>query len=392
MTTFDFDRIIDRTNTGSLKYDFHAARGKDADLMPLWVADMDFQLPAEVLDAIKARIDHGIFGYTLPLEPYYQAVLDWVETHQHWRPAKEHLITTPGVVFALTCAVRAYTQPGDAVLIQQPVYYPFKNVIVDNGRKLVNAPLSYEQGAYSIDFDAFEQAIVDSDTKLFILCNPHNPASRVWTREELATLAAICAKHDVIVASDEIHADFVWDGREFCSFASVASGAGCRWLVCTAPSKSFNIAGLQISNIFIPDADMRHAFDAARGATGYDEPSLIGLTATQACYTVGASWFEQVSSYIHGNICFMRDYLAAHAPSLHMVDCQGTYLTWVDCRALGLDADGLKELVEDKARLWLDMGDIFGADGAGFIRFNVACPRSVLAQALEQLCDAVTEL
>lgn len=392
MANYDFDRVIDRKNTGCLKYDFHAKRGKAADLMPLWVADMDFSLPQEVLDIVKKRIDHGIFGYTQPLEPYYNAVLDWVEAHQHWRPAKESLVTTPGVVFALASAVRAYTQPGDAVLIQQPVYYPFKNVVVDNKRTLVNAPLSYQDGVYGVDLDAFENAIVQNEVKLFILCNPHNPASRVWTRDELLAMARICAKHDVVVASDEIHADFVWEGHVFTSFAKVGDDAGCKWLACTSPSKSFNIAGLQISNIFIPDADMRHAFMAARGATGYDEPSLIGLVATQACYTAGADWFEQAKAYIWDNICFMQGYLAKHAPQLHMVDCQGTYLTWVDCRALGLDTAGIKELVEDKARLWLDLGDMFGADGAGFIRFNVACPQSVLAQALKQLSDAVASL
>lgn len=392
MTTYDFDRIIDRTNTGCLKYDFKAARGKAEDLLPLWVADMDFSLPQEVLDALKKRVDHGIFGYTQPLDPYYSAVLDWIEKHQHWRPERSWLVTTPGVVFALACAVRAFTEPGDAVLIQQPVYYPFKNVIVDNDRKLVNAPLVYEDGAYSIDFDGFEAAIVDNGIKLFILCNPHNPASRVWTRSELEHLARICKAHGVTVVSDEIHADFIWGEREFTSFGSLGSDVAGDFVVCTAPSKSFNIAGLQISNIFIPNPELRRRFKAARGATGYDEPSVMGLVATEACYTVGAEWFEQVSSYIWSNICFMRDYLSEHAPQLHMVECQGTYLTWVDCRALGLDAAGIRELVEDKARLWLDLGDMFGEDGTGFIRFNVACPRATLERALRQLTDAVNEL
>ena len=392
MTSYDFDRIIDRTGTGCLKYDFHAARGKAPDLTPLWVADMDFALPAETLDTLKQRVDHGIFGYTQPLQPYYDAVLGWIEQHQHWTPQQEWLVTTPGVVFALACAVRAFTQPGAAVLIQQPVYYPFKNVIVDNGRTLVNAPLSYADGAYSIDFAAFEEAIVESGAKLFILCNPHNPASRVWTRDELSQIARICTAHDVIVVSDEIHADFIWGERAFCSYGSLGEEAGDQWVVCTAPSKSFNIAGLQISNIFIPNPELRRRFRSARGATGYDEPSTLGLAATQACYTLGQEWFAQACDYLYANICFMRDYLAARAPRLRMVECPGTYLTWVDCTALGLDAGGIRELVEDKARLWLDLGDMFGQDGAGFIRFNVACPRSTLERALEQLCDAVSEV
>lgn len=392
MTTYDFDRIIDRTGTGCLKYDFAEARGKAADLLPLWVADMDFSLPAEVLDALKARVDHGIFGYTQPLAPYYDAVLGWIAKHQHWQPERKWLVTTPGVVFALACAVRAFTEPGDAVLIQQPVYYPFKNVIVDNDRTLVNAPLTYEDGAYSIDFSAFERVVEEAHIKLFILCNPHNPASRVWTRGELEQLARICKAHGVVVVSDEIHADFVWGDRTFTSFGSLGSDVAGDFVVCTAPSKSFNIAGLQISNIFIPNPELRRRFRAARGATGYDEPSVMGLAATQACYTVGAEWFDQVCDYIWGNICFMRDYLAKHAPQLRMVECQGTYLVWVDCRALGLDAAGIRELVEGKARLWLDLGDMFGEDGTGFIRFNVACPRATLERALSQLARAVAEL
>lgn len=392
MTNYDFDRVIDRTGTGCLKYDFHAARGKAGDLLPLWVADMDFALPAEALDALKQRVDHGIFGYTQPLQPYYNAVLSWIEQHQLWKPQQDWLVTTPGVVFALACAVRAFTQPGDAVLIQQPVYYPFKNVVVDNGRTLVNAPLSYCDGTHSIDFAAFEETIVERAVKLFILCNPHNPASRVWTRDELSCIARICAEHNVIVVSDEIHADFIWGDRSFCSYGSLGEEAGDQWIVCTAPSKSFNIAGLQISNIFIPNPELRRHFRSARGATGYDEPSTLGLAATQACYTLGQEWLAQACDYIYANICFMRDYLAEHAPQLHLVDCQGTYLAWVDCKALGLDAEGIRELVEDKARLWLDLGDMFGQDGAGFIRFNVACPRSVLERALRQLCDAVSEV
>ncbi len=389
---YDFDQIIDRGGTGCLKYDFHEKRGKAPDLLPLWVADMDFSLPEEVLRTLKKRVDHGIFGYTQLTQSYYDAVLSWVERHQGWKPEQRWLVTTPGVVFALATCVRALTQPGDSVLIQQPVYYPFSNVIVNNGRKLVNAPLVYQDGSYSIDFAAFEQAVIDNQVKLFILCNPHNPASRVWSREELSTLAAICKKHGVIVVSDEIHADFIWGERTFTSYAALGEEYLDTCIVCTAPSKTFNIAGLQISNIFIPNADLRHAFAAERSGSGYDEPSLFGIAATEACYTQGEAWLEQAKAYIYQNILFMREYLAEHAPKLHVVETQGTYLVWVDCKKLGLDAQGLKELVEDKARLWLDLGDMFGADGEGFIRFNVACPRSVLQQALEQLCSAVNAL
>lgn len=390
--TYDFDQIIDRRGTGSLKYDFHKERGKAPDLLPLWVADMDFALPKEVLDAMKQRVDHGIFGYTLPLQSYYDAVLSWVEHHQGWKPEEKWLVTTPGVVFALSMCVRAFTQPGDSILIQQPVYYPFSNVIVDNNRKLANAPLVYQDGAYSIDFDAFERAVVENEVKLFILCNPHNPASRVWSREELAALAAICKKHDVIVVSDEIHADFIWENRTFTSYAALGEEYLDNCIVCTAPSKTFNMAGLQISNIFIPNAELRHSFAEERDGTGYDEPSLFGIVATEACYTQGEEWLEQAKDYIYKNIAFMHEYLEEHAPQLHTVETQGTYLVWVDCKKLGLSTQELKELIEDKARLWLDLGDMFGADGEGFIRFNVACPRSVLQQALEQLCSAVNAL
>lgn len=390
--TYDFDQVIDRKNTGSLKYDFHEKRGKAPDLLPLWVADMDFQLPQEVLDAMKARVDHGIFGYTQLMPPYYQAVLNWVEKHQGWKPKKEWLITTPGVVFALSMCVRAFTQPGDKVLIQQPVYYPFSNVIINNGRELVDVPLMYDNGSYSIDYDAFERAIIDNDIKLFILCNPHNPASRVWTRDELLQLAHICKKHDVLIVSDEIHADFIWGDREFVSLAALGEEVLDNCVICTAPSKTFNMAGLQISNIFIPNEKLRHAFSAERNSTGYDEPSLFGIVATESCYTQGEDWLAQAKDYIYKNIVFMNEYLAKNTPQLRVVETQGTYLVWVDCGGLGLTTAELKSLVEDKARLWLDLGDMFGPSGEGFIRFNVACPRSILKQALEQLCSAVNSL
>ena len=388
---YDFDAIINRKGTGCLKYDFHEQRGKSSDLMPLWVADMDFPLPPEVLEPIIERVNHGIFGYTQVTDEYLSSVLNWIEKHQGWLPQQEWLVTTPGVVFALSATVRAFTNQGDSVLIQQPVYYPFSNVILDNDRKLINAPLTYIDGSYAIDFEAFERAIVQNDVRLYILCNPHNPASRVWTREELTSLAEICRKHNVIVVSDEIHADFIWPGYEFCSYASLGEEFLNNCVVCTAPSKTFNIAGLQISNIFIPNGELRKRFSTEIARTGYDEPSLFGLMATRACYTLGEEWHAQVKDYIYSNICFMQTYLLKNVPQLRVVDPQGTYLVWVDCRGLGLDAPGLKRLIEDKARLWLDLGDMFGEDGTGFIRFNVACPRSILEIALQRLCAAVAE-
>lgn len=390
---YDFDTVIERRGTDCIKYDQAEVRGKSSELLPLWVADMDFSLPPEVLGPLHERIDHGVFGYSEPNDDYFQAVHDWFSTRYGWDVQRKWVVFTPGVVFAIATAIRAFSEPGDAVLIQPPVYYPFDGMIRANGRRTVEAPLVYDGEAhtYGIDFDLLERVVEQEKPKVMLLCNPHNPGGRVWTADELRRLGEICVAHDVIVVSDEIHQDFARPGFTHTVFAALDERFADRTVTCTSPSKSFNIAGLQVSNVFISNQAMRRRYLQAHRATGYGELNSVGIAAGRACYQHGGPWLAELKDYLEGNLAFMRDYLAAHAPALAIVEPQSTYLVWVDCKALGLDDEGLRHLVEDEAKLWLDMGTMFGNGGSGFIRFNIACPRATLAQALEQLAEAIAE-
>ena len=386
---YDFDRITDRHNTNSLKFDFAVERGKPADVLPLWVADMDFPAPQPVLDRLGALARHGIFGYSDVKDDYYQAVAGWFERRLHWRPEPEWLVKTPGVVFALAMAVRALTEPGDTVLVQPPVYYPFYEVIRANDRRVAESPLVYRDGHYEIDFADFEKQIVDSGAKLFLLCSPHNPVCRVWTAAELKELGRICLKHGVYVVSDEIHCDFAFPEHPHTVFTLAAPEMASRAIVCTAPSKTFNLAGLQTSNIWISDAAVRARFRAEMNRSGYSQLNVAGLTACQAAYAEGEEWFEQCFSYMRANLDYLRGYLAEHIPQLKLVEPEGTYFAWIDCSALGLTPEALEDLVVNKAKLWLDSGAIFGESAAQFQRVVLACPRATLTEALDRLNRAI---
>lgn len=384
--TYDFDTIIDRKGTKCLKFDFMKEEGIPENAMSLSLADMDFKTAPEIIAALHNRVDHGIFGYTETQDDFHAIMCDWFKRQFDWRPKEEWLVKTPGVVFAFTIAMRALTEPGDAVLIQQPVYYPFTNMTRKIGRKVINNSLvrDSETGRYSIDFDDFEQKIKENHVKLFLLCNPHNPVGRVWTREELIKLDTICRENDVIVCSDEIHCDFVWEDNKHIPFASLSDETADHCVVCTAPSKTFNLAGLQYSNIFIPNEELRKKFKTEMGLTGYYEPSLFGVTAIEAAYTAGEPWMIELKNYIWNNICFMRKYLEDNMPEVKMSPIEGTYLPWVNCSALGYSDSELNDKVKNEAGLWLDAGNIFGQDGMQFERFNTACPRKYLEKALEQ--------
>ena len=387
-----FDKVTERKNTDCLKYDFAVKRGMPEGILPLWVADMDFMTSKKILDAMEARVRHGIFGYTESGEEYFEAVSGWLERRHGWKVRHDWLIKTPGVVFALAMAVRAYSEAGDAVLIQQPVYYPFTGVIEDNGRKVISNDLVLsEDGKYHIDFEDFEKKIAENRISLFILCSPHNPVGRVWTKEELIRMGEICEKYNVTVVSDEIHEDFVFGDRRHYVFANLKKEFAEMSVTCTSPGKTFNLAGLQVSNIFIPDSKLRGRFKKQVAAAGYSQLNTLGLTACEAAYRYGDEWYEAMMEYIAGNMDFMRDYIRKELPMLRMTEPEGTYLVWVDFRGLGLPEAELEELIVKKANLWLDSGDIFGKTGAGFERFNVACPRSVLEQALEQLKAAIVK-
>ena len=392
MTTYDFDTPIERHGTGSLKFDCALSRHRSPNLLSLWVADMDFALPPEIINPLIQRVQHGIFGYTEPDEAYYAAANAWFGKHHGWTAPQEWFSLTPGVVFALATAVKAFTQPGEAVLIQQPVYYPFSEVIEDNGRKLVNAPLVYEDGSYRIDFDAFEACIENNNVALFLLCNPHNPVGRVWTADELRTMAEICLKHHVIIVSDEIHMDFARPGFTHISLATLGSEVLERSIICTSAGKTFNLAGLQTSNIIIANKQLRAKFNRQKAATGYSQLNTMGLLATKLCYEKGEPWLTALKEYLEGNWHALDLHIRTNAPALHLIRAQSTYLAWIDCRAFGLYGADLKRFIEDQAGLWLDYGDMFGPDGDGFIRINIATQRAYLEKALTQLTNAFSRL
>lgn len=381
----DFDRIIDRKNTRCLKYDFAVKRGMPEDVLPLWVADMDFETSSYIEDALTERVQEGIFGYSDVQTPYFEIIRDWMIRHHDWEPQEKWLIKTPGVVFALAMAVKAYTDPGDKVLLQQPVYYPFSEVITDNGREVVSNDLVLtEDGTYKIDFADFEQKIIANGIKLFLLCSPHNPVGRVWTKEELEKIGDICVKHGVTVVSDEIHNDFIWEGTHTV-FAGIKKEFADISVTCTSPSKTFNLASMLISNIFIPNQILRRKFRKEMDRAGISQLSVLGLVATEAAYAHGDEWYAAMKNYVRDNIAFARAYVEENLPGVRMIDTQGTYLIWLDFRQTGLTVEQLDHKIIYEAGLWLDSGKIFGKTGEGFERINVACPRAVLQEALDRI-------
>ena len=385
----DFDTVVDRRNTYSLKYDFAKRRNMPEDLLPLWVADMDFKTSSYIQEAILKQTEHGIFGYSEVQEEYFEAVRRWMKRHYDWQVDSKWLIKTPGIVYALAMAVQAFTEEGDGVLIQQPVYYPFSEVIIDNGRKLVsNTLVQDESGRYGIDFEDFEEKIVTEKIKLFFLCNPHNPVGRVWSEEELKRIGDICYKHHVVVVSDEIHADFVFRGKHHV-FAKLKKEYEEISVVATSPSKTFNIAGLQVSNIFIPNPELKRKFRKQINASGYSQLNVMGLVATKAAYEHGDEWYEAMHKYVSENIAYTKQFIEEKLPDITIVETEGTYLMWLDFRKLGLSESELEDLIVKKAKLWLDSGRIFGTAGKGFQRINVACPRKTLTEALTRLELAV---
>lgn len=387
----DFDQIINRRNTRCLKYDFAARRGYPEDILPLWVADMDFKTSSYVEDTLSELVRHNIYGYsnTQPGDGFFEAVSGWMERHHGWKVDPLWHVKSPGVCFAIASAIRALTEPGDSVIIQQPVYYPFSSLIRHNGRKVVSSDLVRDaEGHYSMDYDDFEQKVIRHDVKLFILCNPHNPVGRVWTKEELQRIGRICAAHGVIVFSDEIHFDFAWEG-EHNVFQEIDPAFREFTVTATSPSKTFNLAGLQQSNIFIPNISLKRRFTEEINRTGYDEPTIFGIAAAQAVYENGDTWYESMKAYVEKNICFADEFVREHLPGVSMKKPEGTYLIWLDFSGTGMTTAELDDMIIQKAKLWLDSGAIFGKAGEGFQRINTACPQSILREALERLEDVL---
>ena len=381
----NFDEIIDRKGTDCLKYDFAKRRGLPEDVLPLWIADMDFRTSSYVKDALIDRTKHGIFGYSEVQEDYFRVVAGWMNRHHNWNVEPGWLIKTPGVVFALAMAVKAYTEVGDCVLIQQPVYYPFSEVIEDNERVIVSNNLYLgTDNRYHIDFEDFEKKIVEHHIKLFLLCNPHNPSGRVFTKEELTKLGDICLKHGVIVVSDEIHNDFVFKG-EHTVFASVKKEYEDISIICTSPSKTFNLASMLISNIFIPNKKLKSKFRHEVDAAGISQLGVLGLEAAKAAYEKGDEWYEKMMAYVRENIEYVKKYVEENMPGVKVIDGEGTYLVWLDFRATGIEAEELDHRIIYDAKLWLDSGKIFGETGLGFQRINVATPKKIVTECLERI-------
>lgn len=386
---YDFDEIIDRRNTNLLIDDFIYETGKPEDVMPLWVADMDFRIPSCVQKKLKASIESGIIGYSDMKSEYYRAIEDWYLKYHNYQLKEEWLIWTPGIAFAISAAIRAFSKPGDGILIQPPVYYPFREEILHSSRKLVTNNLLLKHDHYEIDFSDFENKIRKDKVKIFILCNPHAPVGRVYKEEELIRMGEICVRHGVIVVSDEIFNDFVYPGHRHLVFAGLSKEFEQITVNCISPAKTFNLAGLKVANIYIANPALRKKFNKAISGTGYGQLNFFGLAAAQAAYEGGREWLEQLNKYLQGNIDFVRVFLLKRLPLIRLIEPEGTYHVWLDCRSLSLNDEERYHLIVKKAGLWLDSGRMFGEPGEGFERINIACPRKKLETALYRLRAAL---
>ena len=386
---YNFDEAVERRGTGCLKYDFAKERGKKEDVLPLWVADMDFKTAPAVTERLQKVVEHGIYGYSDSKEDYFAAVSGWYHDHFDWDVKPEWLVKTPGVVFALAAAVRAYTEKGDTVLIQQPVYYPFRQVIESNDRKLVSSDLVLKDDHYEIDFEDFEAKIKEHQIHLFLLCSPHNPVGRVWTEDELRQLVDLCKKYNKWIISDEIHCDLTRKGMKHHPLLTVAPDYKDQIIACTAPSKTFNLAGMQISNIVIPNKEYKAKFDFLLDDCFGLMAAPLGISAMIAAYTHGEEWLDQVREYIDENIAYVHDFLQKNMPEVTMSDTQGTYLIWLDFRAYCNDEKKLEKLMHESAKVALDEGYIFGDEGKGFERINMASPRSMIVECMERIHKAL---
>ncbi len=385
---FDFDRIIDRSNTASYKWDQSEKLFGSRDILPFWVADMDFQAPPAVVEAITARAEQGIYGYTIRPQSYYDAIIGWQKRRHGWDVEQEWISSSPGVVTALSILVDTLTEPGDKVVLQAPVYYPFYDVIKMNGREVVNNPLVLQDNRYEMDLKQLE-SVLDGKVKMLLLCNPHNPGGRVWTREELQALGELCLKHNVIVVSDEIHGDLVYKGHQHIPFPSISAAFAEQSIVCTAPSKTFNLPGLQESTVIIPNSRYRTLYNRKLKALSIHMQSFFGETAVESCYNKGEEWLEQLLVYLSGNLVFLTRYFETHLPEVKVMQPEGTYLVWLDCSNISRDPEQLKRLMFREAKVAFSEGSVFGEEGAGFLRVNIACPRALLAQGLERFANAV---
>lgn len=381
MMAYNFDEIIPRRGSNSYKWDSAAQE----DVLPMWVADMDFRTAPPIMDALERRVQHGIFGYTKVPDAYFQAVINWFDKRHNTLFKKEWILFTTGVVPALSAVIKALTVPGDKVIVQEPVYNCFFSSIRNNQCEMVSNNLIYKEGAYSIDFDDLEEKTADPKAKLLLLCSPHNPAGRVWTRDELLKIGQICLRNNVIVVSDEIHCDLVYPGHTHIPYASLGEDFLHHSVTCTAPSKTFNLAGIQVANIIAADEEMRKKIDKALNINEVCEINAFAVEALIAAYKEGEEWLEALKVYLWDNYICLCDFFAQYLPQLKITPLEATYLVWVDCKTLGLSSADISKILLDKEKLWVNEGPMYGIAGEGFIRLNIACPREILLKGLEKI-------
>lgn len=385
---YDFDKQIPRRGTDSYKWD----SAKSGDVLPMWVADMDFHTAPAIVDALCRRVQHGIFGYTRVPDSYYKAITDWFERRHSWAINREWIIYTSGVVPAVSAIIKALTVPGDKVLVQTPVYNCFFSSIRNNGCEIVTSPLVHTDNTFTIDYDDLEKKVADPKMKVMLLCNPHNPVGRIWRREELIRIGKICIRHEVTVVSDEIHCELVFPGHTYTPFASISDEFLRHSVTCISPSKAFNIAGLQIANIICADACRRTQIDRAINDNEVCDVNPFGVIATQSAYNEGEEWLNQLIQYLHANYLYMQEFCREHLPNFPITLLEGTYLVWMDCRTLGIPSEDIEQQLVDKTGLWLNAGTMYGVEGEGFMRWNIACPRATLMEGLKRFMDFIRNL
>lgn len=385
---YNFDEIVQRRGTNSYKWD----SADDAEVLPMWVADMDFRTAPAIIEALQQRVAHGIFGYTRVPDAYYEAVINWFGRRHNWKIQKDWMIYTSGVVPAISAVIKALTQPGDKVLVQTPVYNCFFSSIRNNGCEIVSNPLVYKENTYVIDYEDLERKVADEKVKILLLCNPHNPAGRVWSKEELTRIGEICIRHGVWVVSDEIHCELVYTGYTYTPFASISEEFLHHSVTCISPSKSFNIAGLQIANIVSADEEVRRQIDKAININEVCDVNPFGVIATIAAYNEGEEWLLQLLDYLKGNYECMKTFCEVSLPNFPITRLEGTYLVWMDCRSLPYPSEELEEKLVKEEKLWLNAGTMYGAEGEGFMRWNIACPRAVLLKGLKLFRDFTQKL
>lgn len=386
---YNFDNVINRNGTGSVKFDGAPNFGKPEGLLPLWIADMDFRVADPIIEALKTKVEFGIFGYDQMSPGYFDAVSGWFKRRFNWTPKEDWLVVTSGIVPAINFAVKALTNEGDSIIIQTPVYYPFTGAIKSNNRKLVENPLVFKDGKYQMDLDDLERKIIENEVKMIIVCTPHNPVGRVWTTEELRALGEVCRKHNLYVVADEIHCDFTYNDNRHTMFLDACPELSQRTISCTAPSKTFNLAGLQTSNIWIPGEETRKKIRKELDNIGFFGTNSMGLVACETAYAYGEEWFNQCKDYIYENYLYLRDFIKENLPALRVQELEGTYLAWIDFSTLNMTPEEVDDLMINKAGLWLDEGKIFGTGGENFQRIVLACPRATLKKALDRLAEAL---